>query len=333
MSPADEVHVLALDQAALDHWSCEAAARDAAAASVLVVPLRARGRLIAEAAAPHMWDASKDPVSGEPVHQEEVATSIETESDGSTTLVLTPDPAFFTQDLTYPVTVDPSSTLAVTTDTWVQTPDFPGSQLGSQELKAGTYYSGGHVARSYVKFDVSKFAGKHITSATMSLYSCFSSTCATAGPGTQALRVTSPLDTTALIWGAQPSTTTTNMFTNTGHWGYDASCPANWSNWTLTGMVQDWANGAANYGIQVRSADESDLTTWRRFRSANYTTAGFAPKLVVNYNSHPSQATLVSPVRAPRPATAHRRCRPKPPIRTATGSPTTSRSGTPRRPR
>ncbi|MBM9506803.1 DNRLRE domain-containing protein [Actinacidiphila acididurans] len=255
----------------------------------------AAGTVVAEAAAPHMWDASKDPVSGEPVHQHEVATSIETGSDGSTTLVLTPDPAFFAQDLTYPVTIDPSSTLAVTTDTWVQTPDYPDSQLGSQELKAGTYDTGTDVARSYVKFDVSKFAGKHILGATMSLYSYYSATCATTGPGTQAKRVTSPLDTTTLTWGAQPSTTTTNMYTNTGHWGYDASCPANWSNWTLTGMVQDWANGAANYGIQVRSADETDPTTWRRFRSANYTTPGYAPKLVVNYNSHPSQATLVSP--------------------------------------
>lgn len=252
------------------------------------------GKLVAEAPAPHMWDSSKDPVSGEPVHQQEVTTSIETGSDDSTTLVLTPDPAFFAQDLVYPVTIDPSSTLAVTTDTWVQTPDYPDSQQGSQELKSGTYDTGTDVARSYVKFNAAPFTGKHVTSATMSLYSYYSSTCATTGPGTQARRVTSPLDTSTITWGAQPSTTTTNMFTNTGHWGYDSSCPANWSNWTLTGMVQDWANGAPNDGIQIRSADETDPTTWRRFRSANYSTAGYAPKLVVNYNSYPALPSAVS---------------------------------------
>lgn len=253
------------------------------------------GKLVAEAAAPHMWDSSRNAVSGEPDHQAEVATSVEKAGDGTTTLVLTPDPAFFTQSLSYPVTIDPVSTLAVTTDTWVQTPDYPDSQQGSQELKSGTYDTGTDVARSYVKFNVAPFTGKHILGATMSLYSYDSSTCATTGPGTQARRITSPLDTSTITWGAQPSTTTTNMFTNTGHWGHDSSCPADWSNWTLTSMVQDWADGAANYGIQVRSADETDATTWRRFRSANYTTAGYAPKLVVNYNSRPGQATLVAP--------------------------------------
>ncbi|NUS13574.1 MAG: DNRLRE domain-containing protein [Streptomyces sp.] len=255
----------------------------------------AAGKLVAQAEAPHMWDSSKNPASGEPEHQAEVATRVEKAADGSTVLVLTPDPAFFAQGLTYPVTIDPSSTLAVTTDTWVQTPDYPDSQLGSQELKSGTYDSGSDIARSYLKFDVSKFAGRHVLSAQMSLYSYYSSTCTTTGPGTQAKRVTSALDTTSITWAAQPSTTTANMATNTGHWGYSSACPANWSRWTLTGMVQDWANGAANYGIQVRSADEGDATTWRRFRSANYATSGYAPQLVVNYNSYPGQGTAVSP--------------------------------------
>ncbi|MFF3000676.1 DNRLRE domain-containing protein [Streptomyces sp. NPDC057950] len=242
-----------------------------------------------------MWDASKDDASGESAHEQQIATEIKTADDGSQTLVLTPDSGFL-DSATYPVTVDPTSTLAVTTDTWVQTPDYPDSQVSSQELKSGTYDSGTDTARSYLKFDVSKFKGKHITSSTMSLYSYYSSSCSSSA-STQAKRGTSALDTTTLTWGAQPSTTTTNMATNAGHWGYSSSCPANWSNWTLTGMVQDWANGAANNGIQVRSSDETDATNWRRFRSANYTTSGYAPKLVVNYNSYPAtpSSSAVSP--------------------------------------
>ncbi|MFJ8493707.1 DNRLRE domain-containing protein [Streptomyces sp. NPDC094038] len=252
------------------------------------------GDMVAEAPAPMMWDASKDDTSGESAHQEQVATKIETADDGSQTLVLTPDKDFLAT-ATYPVTVDPTTTLAVTTDTWVQNPDFPDSQISSQELKSGTYDSGTDTARSYLKFDVSKFTGKHITSATMSLYSYYSSSCSSTAV-TQAKRVTSTLNTTTLTWGAQPSTTTTNMATNSGHWGYSSSCPANWSNWTLTGMVQDWANGATNNGIQLRSSDETDSTNWRRFRSANYTTSGYAPKLVVTYNSYPTTSALaISP--------------------------------------
>ncbi|WP_330293480.1 hypothetical protein [Streptomyces sp. NBC_00576] len=62
------------------------------------------GKLVAEAPAPMMWDASKDPASGESAHQEQVATEIETAADGAQTLVLTPDQAFM-ETATYPVTV------------------------------------------------------------------------------------------------------------------------------------------------------------------------------------------------------------------------------------
>ncbi|MFJ6725699.1 DNRLRE domain-containing protein [Streptomyces sp. NPDC091281] len=252
------------------------------------------GDLVAEAPAPMMWDASTDEASGEPAHQERVATKIETADYGSQILVLTPDSDFLAT-ATYPVTVDPTSTLAAATDTWVQNPDYPDSQVSSQELKSGTYNSGADTARSYLKFDTSKFTGKHITSATMSLYSYYSSSCSSTA-STQARRVTSSLNTTTLTWAAQPTTTTTNMATNSGHWGYSSSCPANWSGWTLTGMVQDWANGAANHGIQLRSSDETDSTNWRRFRSANYTTSGYAPKLSVTYNSYAITGSLaISP--------------------------------------
>ncbi|MFJ8493715.1 DNRLRE domain-containing protein [Streptomyces sp. NPDC094038] len=253
------------------------------------------GKLVAEAPAPMMWDASKDPASGESAHQEQVSTKIETADDGSQTLVLTPDEEFLAT-AAYPVTVDPTSTLAVTTDTWVQNPDYPDSQVSSQELKSGTYDSGTDTARSYLKFDVSKFAGKHITSATMSLYNYYSATCSTSGAATQARRITSTWSSSSITWGAQPSTTTTGVATNTGHWGYSSSCPAAWSNWNLQTITQAWADGSTNYGLQIRSADETDSTTWRRFRSANYTTSGYAPKLSVTYNSYATTSSLaISP--------------------------------------
>ncbi|MGW3131073.1 DNRLRE domain-containing protein [Streptomyces sp. NPDC001123] len=251
------------------------------------------GALVAEAPAPMMWDASKDKVSGESAHQERVATTIETASDGSQTLVLTPDKDFLAT-AAYPVTVDPTSTLAVTTDTWVQNPDFPDSQVSSEELKSGTYDAGTDVARSYLKFDVSPFTGKHIQSATMSLYNYYSSTCSTSGATTDAKRITSSWSSSSITWGAQPTTTTTNKASNSARSGYDSSCPGAWSNWNLQAMVQDWANGAANYGLQLASANESDSTTWRRFRSANYSTSGYAPKLVVTYNSYPGVPTAAA---------------------------------------
>ncbi|NEA66771.1 DNRLRE domain-containing protein [Streptomyces sp. SID12488] len=163
-------------------------------------------------------------------------------------------------------------------------------------MKSGTYDSGSDVARAYLKFDVSKFTGKDITSATMSLYNYYSATCSTSGAATQARRITSTWSSSAVTWSAQPSTTTTGVANNSGHWGYSSSCPAAYSNWNLQTIVQAWADGATNYGLQIRSADESDSTSWRRFRSANYGTSGYAPKLVVNYNSYANTSALaISP--------------------------------------
>lgn len=255
-----------------------------------------KGTLVAEAAAPHLWDSSLNPASGESAHQGEVTTSIERAADGGTTLVLTPAPEFFAQDLTYPVTVDPTSTLAVTTDTWVQKPDYPDSQQGSQELKSGSYDGGSHVAESYLKFDVAKFKGTHVLKATMSLYSYYSSSCSTSGATTDASRITSSWDSAKITWGSRPSVTAVNSSTNTGRWGYNDSCPPNWSNWGMAKLVQDWADGATNYGLRVASSNEKDVTAWRRFRSANYTTSGYAPKLVVDYNSRPGTPTPLGPL-------------------------------------
>ncbi|WP_051900875.1 DNRLRE domain-containing protein [Streptomyces aureus] len=257
----------------------------------------ADGDLVAEAPAPMMWDDSKDPASGESAHQQRVDTQVETDADGSQTLILSPDKDFLAT-ATYPVTIDPTSTLAVTTDTWVQNPDYPDSQVSSPELKSGTYDAGTDVARSYLKFDVSPFAGKHIIDTNLALYSYYSSTCATTGAGTQVRRITSDWSSSSVTWAAQPTTTTTGAVTNTAALGFSSSCPAGTMNFDLDTIVQAWADGSANYGLQVRGASETDSTTWRRFRSANYISGDdtVEPHLTVTYNSYATNsASAVSP--------------------------------------
>ncbi|WP_245883520.1 DNRLRE domain-containing protein [Streptomyces hyaluromycini] len=252
------------------------------------------GDLVAEAPAPMMWDGSKDDASGESANQQQVTTKIETADDGSQTLVLSPSEDFLAA-ATYPVTIDPTTTLAVTTDTWVQTPDYTDSQISSTELKSGTYDAGTTKARSYLKFNVSPFKGKHITSATLALYSYWSSSCS-PGAGTRARRITSDWSSSNITWGDQPTTTTVGAVVNTGAWGYSSDCPATWSRWGLDDIVQAWADGLPNYGLRINSADETDSLTWRRYRSANYATAGYAPKLTVTYNSYATTASAaVSP--------------------------------------
>ncbi|MFF2411959.1 DNRLRE domain-containing protein [Streptomyces sp. NPDC058092] len=256
------------------------------------------GKKVAEAPAPMMWDSSKHPLSGEPEHLAKVATEIETADDGSQTLVLTPDPAFLADPaLKWPVTVDPTTTLAVTTDTWVQTPDYPDSQQGSAELKSGTYDTGANKARSYLKFDVARFNGKHILDTNLALYSYYSSTCATTGAGTEVRRITANWDSAALTWGAQPATTATGAVVNKAALGYSTtSCPGGTMNFDIDAIVQAWAGGSANYGLRIAGASETDPYTWRRFRSANYVSGDHSaePHLTVTYNSYATTSALAA---------------------------------------
>ncbi|MFE2039811.1 DNRLRE domain-containing protein [Streptomyces sp. NPDC059477] len=257
------------------------------------------GKLVAEAPAPMMWDSSKDDTSGEPQYHASVATSVETAADGSQTLVLTPDSGFFDQDLTYPVTVDPTSTLAVTTDTWVQTPDYTDSQVSSTELKSGTYNGGSTIARSYLKFDTSAFKGKAITDTNLSLYSFWSSSC-TEGSGTLVRRVLDDWNSSTITWSTKPNAATADQVINTAAKGYSSACPAGAMNFDIDDIVTAWADGSApNYGLVIRGVSETDSLTWRRFHSANYASGdnSLEPHLTVTYNSYPSvpSAAAISP--------------------------------------
>ncbi|WP_344367008.1 DNRLRE domain-containing protein [Streptomyces gobitricini] len=256
-----------------------------------------KGELIASAPAPRMWGTGTDKTSGEPLKSAEIATTIEETAEG-TVLVLKPSQAFLSDpSVTYPVTIDPTTTLAASTDTWVAT-NYPDSQRGSTELKAGTYDGGGTKARSYVKFDVSAYAGKHILSSELRLHSYWSSTCATTGSGVEARRITSNWDPSGITWGVQPATASTGVAVSKGAYGYSSACPANFMRWNVDDAVQAWANGQPNYGFQIKAASETDSLSWRRFRSANYVDGSQGPTepaLSVTYNTKPGVAAPVNP--------------------------------------
>ncbi|MGX9889955.1 DNRLRE domain-containing protein [Streptomyces sp. NPDC002276] len=243
------------------------------------------GRTVADAPAPHMWDSAVDPASGLAAHDAPVASRIESTDQGQV-LVLTPDLSFLdAADVSCPLTIDPTTTLAVSTDTWMESPNYTDSQRSSEELRVGSYDGGTHRARAYLKFDVSDIVGSHIVDTDLSLYSYWSSTCSTAGSGIRVRRVTSDWDPTAVTWDTVPTVTGTGEVVNTGAHGYSSSCPAAYSHWDVDAIVQAWADGAPNYGIQLRAVDETDSLTWRRYRSANYVSGDDAvePHLTITY--------------------------------------------------
>ncbi|SPL88099.1 unnamed protein product [[Actinomadura] parvosata subsp. kistnae] len=264
-----------------------------------------KGRTKATAPVPVMWDSSLDRLSGGPAHQAQVSVEIDKSRDGSEqVLVLKPSPEFLARpDTAYPVTIDPTDTLmGPVTDTWIQYNDYPTSQRGSSELKAGTY-DGSAKARSYLKFDVAKYAGKHVLDAKLRLYSYYSSTCATSGTGVKGVevrRITSDWDPSAVAWSNQPSTTTTGAVAITDAKGYNSSCPAGHNTWDIDAIGQAWANGQPNYGLRLAGVSDTDTYSWRRYRSANHVAGAHdpatEPSLTVQYNTRPGKVSQVSPL-------------------------------------
>ncbi|MEU1223851.1 DNRLRE domain-containing protein [Streptomyces microflavus] len=255
------------------------------------------GNLVASAPAPRMWGTGTDPVSGDPLRHAEIATAVEEGPEG-TVLVLRPSAAFLADpSVTYPVTIDPTTTLAASTDTWVAT-NYPDSQRGSTELKAGTYDAGTTKARSYVKFDIAKFAGKKVLSAELRLHSYWSASCSATGSGVEARRITGTWDPSSVTWGAQPATTATGAAVSKAAYGFSSACPANFMRWDVDGIAQAWADGQPNHGFQIKAVDEQDSFSWRRFRSANFVDGAQGPTepaLSVTYNTRPGAASAVNP--------------------------------------
>lgn len=255
--------------------------------------------VVASAPQPLMWDASRDQY-GDPTNVQPVDTTVtqpgqttpEGTAAGSAPVVtLTPDQSFLADPNTkYPVTIDPSFTTSANGDTWIESADFTSSQAASDELRAGTYDGGTHVARSYLTFSSTPLTGKHVTNATLWMRNWWSGSCTAAN--INATRIIDPWTVTGLTWANRPNYTNTGMGVFSPAYGYSGSCPANGAHWDVTSIVDGWANGTfPNYGLQIRANTETANTSWRRYRSVNYTDQTVTPRLVVTYNRAPNTPT------------------------------------------
>ncbi|WP_370961913.1 DNRLRE domain-containing protein [Amycolatopsis sp. cg9] len=237
---------------------------------------------------PLMWDAAVDQRSGEPVNRAKVGTAVETAGNGAATLVITPDPAWFTDaKRTYPITVDPtyaSGTAYSSFDTWAQT-DYTTDQSASPELKLGTYNAGAVKARSFLNFAVAPFKGKQIVSANLFLFETWSYSCTASA---FVVKSSTPA-TTATRWTSQP---TIGAQYGSASWakGHDGNCPAGRVSVPITGLVQAWSN--ATYptgGLTVMAANEADSNSWKRFHSSE---GSADPYISYTYNRPPAAPAI-----------------------------------------
>ncbi|WP_202638761.1 DNRLRE domain-containing protein, partial [Bailinhaonella thermotolerans] len=248
----------------------------------------AKGKVEASAPKPVMWDAdSAQPKPGTAEDSAKLSTKVVTEG-GQQVLVLTPDAEFLADPATkYPVTIDPTTTLALEGD--IDVAKSQDGYPGSVYLSAGGGW--GTTTRAYIRFGTEALAGASVSDAKLELWNFESSNCPENAPGIQVRRVTSPWSgSEPLNWDKQPTSTTEDAVTNTKAFSQTkcASTGAGTMAWTVTGIAQDWARGAASHGLVLSAAIEGGVSgNWRYFNSGEGGTAnnGHPPRLTVTYTA------------------------------------------------
>jgi Putative amidase domain len=263
-----------------------------------------KGKVVASAPQPRLWDKVADARPGTG-HGAELSSSVRRDGQG-TDLVLQPDARFLNDPgVTYPVTIDPTTTLGLTTDTFVS-PDNPGPGAPTGWLQAGKY--NGNTARTFLKFNTSSLIQASVTDAVLSLWNTSSSGCgASVSNGIEVRRLNQPWDPATLTNSNQPGETFLDAQTTTT--GYGSNCPTGpgYMTWHIPGIVSNWVDGnQPNDGIRLADANEFfDYNNWRIFESSSATgTTLHPPTLTVTYQPAPSMPTslTVTPTDANAPA-------------------------------
>ncbi|HTY72031.1 MAG TPA: hypothetical protein VMI11_06345, partial [Actinomycetes bacterium] len=237
----------------------------------------AKGNVVVYASAGQAYDATTDARSGEAKHSRELEWGLGG-TKGAPALTLAPDQAFLTDPSTvYPVTLDPSTTIARSAWTYVQSTNPTTSFYNSSAYARVGSPDGTELNRSLFAF-TQDLTGKHILSATLQTLEAYSSSC-TASP--VAVYAVSGFDSTT-TWNTQASVGSA-LDTQTVAKGFDSvNCPQGSVNFTVTSAVAaDVAASQSTYPFELRSATatESDVAGWKKFANN--------PTLSVTYNTPP----------------------------------------------
>ncbi|MER5421845.1 DNRLRE domain-containing protein [Streptosporangium roseum] len=239
-------------------------------------------KLVASAARPAMSDGGgKGRLAS--AKRGKAGTDVVTK-DGRTELVIKPDQAFLADTgTTYPVRVAAAVTLPlgadveVTTYDTVELPAFPDNQY----LTAGTM-TGGFKSRTHLRFDTTSLQGSTVTAATLSMNTIDAHTCGPAlTNGIQVARLTGAWDPDNLYWANKPAHTTEDASTNFKGVNQDCEPWPDSMDWNVTGIAQDWAAGAANHGLVLKSPGETNINNYRTFTASEDTDFNIPPKLTV----------------------------------------------------
>ncbi|WP_326639653.1 DNRLRE domain-containing protein [Streptosporangium sp. NBC_01755] len=187
-------------------------------------------------------------------------------------------------------------------DTWINHVDYQESwnTFNQDQIVVGKSYASNIAKRwrGYLQFPniPAEFAGSTVQNADMHLWNYQSNECGiSVGSGITARRITSFWDDLELTWNTQPTVSNTGADTEFGAYSEDCTGSMNYA-WDLThslnGIVQEWVNGATNYGIRLTVGNESELRNWRRYRSEDAGGCRTTPLEECKGQTHPPILTV-----------------------------------------
>ncbi|MEW1838322.1 LamG-like jellyroll fold domain-containing protein [Nonomuraea angiospora] len=249
-----------------------------------------KGKTVMSAPTPRMWD-NVDPAAEGQRRETKVKTSVETAGD-QTVLVLKPDPKWLADPATrYPVTVDPTTTLGITQEVGIRSPNRQSSP--GYVSRSTSTSSGDLISRALMAFDTAPIAGRNVVKATMQLMLREDVTTCNQFQGIAAQRITSAWVANNTFWSNQPSSTGEGRSV-IDPCALPRTTGSVWS-WDLTTMTQLWASGTPNHGLMLRLTSESPVPVtgesfafWAQLWGQN------VPKLSVDWVLPPEIPTVTA---------------------------------------
>jgi len=234
--------------------------------------------------APTMSDSNVDPKSGDAASSDDVSFTLDKINKGYK-LTLVADSTWL-EDPTrkYPVYIDPTTSIGITTDTYVSsaTPDTNyeknkfDSALGEYVLRTGYYSSSTGTNYAYLKNPIASISGKLVQSATLNVYVTHAYYANGTKNGLWIAQNDEPLSLNSVTWNTKPSSThiiSTNVGINS------------WASFNVSSTVKGWADGSKqNNGFMLNTAGHGQ-EYWKKLTSSENSVN--KPYLSVTYTDLP----------------------------------------------
>lgn len=213
-----------------------------------------KGKVVFSVPKPFMTDSKLDELSGEVERSDKVSYKLEKNEEGYL-LHLTADENWLKDpERVYPVSIDPSTSLSVSSDTFVMsaypTTNYSASSqkwdanLKAYVLKTGYYDKTTGTNYAFMKFNNLKpIQNMTVTKATLKTYVAHSYY-GTKATGLWLDTVNSNYDNAKVTWNTKPASK--NIGKADVHKGQ-------WASYDVTAAVKSWNSGGANYGFKLHT--------------------------------------------------------------------------------